>query len=604
MVTAQKIEQAVVGVKDRTSLLQGLLADTLHWPIPEDVEQLDDLGYGWTEEDLHAQGLERHLLEGQIWQLPLRHGQPWGIFVVEFAHDKVYRTVLRQVLRGLVPSRRRPHNLPAWDHPNLLFLCVTRDYKRITFAHFRGDNAQTARLTTFGWQTGGHRLRTVCEFNLPPLVWPEDDGANPDGWLKQWAEGFDKEPLTKDFFRRFDSAVAAIKADLENLQDLGSAEAYSRAQLLLERMIFLYFLQNRGWLDQKRDYLLNHFLAHRERPDEFSYYNEFLEKLFWTLASAPGPGNRFTGVPFLNGGLFDDDEFAPTPNRMKNNPPLKVRNVTFAHVFDKLLEAFNFTVREDTPLDQDVAVDPEMLGKVFESIVLHAEAADPDAVAPDKRKATGSYYTPRIVVHFICREVLLQFLRRHGSGPDWDARLKALFELDAANGLSADAVARLRKLLSPQEGAALRDRLRDLKCCDPAVGSGAFPVGLLHELVVLRRIIETAANGYVDPIRKDGTRWLHDVKEKIVENCLFGVDIQQQAIEICRLRLWLSLVVDYDIGLDPFTAERQQFIEAIGRISQLPNLEMNFHRGDSLLDMISDVPVRIEVARWECGRSR
>ena len=89
--------------------------------------------------------------------------------------------------------------------------------------------------------------------------------------------------------------------------------------------------------------------------------------------------------------------------------------------------------------------------------------------------------------------------------------------------------------------------------------------------------------------------WLHDVKEAIVENCLFGVDIQQQAIEICRLRLWLSLVVDYDIGLDPFTAERQQFIQAIGQISQLPNLEMNFHRGDSLLDMISDVPVRIEL---------
>src|SRR5207249_7877490 len=86
----------------------------------------------------------------------------------------------------------------------------------------------------------------------------------------------------------------------------------------------------------------------------------------------------------------------------------------------------------------------------------------------------------------------------------------------------------------------------------------------------------------------------HDAKEEVVQSCLFGVDIQQQAIEICRLRLWLSLVVDYDLGLDPFTAERSQFQKAIGRISQLPNLEMNFHRGDSLLDMISDVPVRIE----------
>src|SRR5262249_32085753 len=147
----------------------------------------------------------------------------------------------------------------------------------------------------------------------------------------------------------------------------------------------------------------------------------------------------------------------------------------------------------------------------------------------------------------------------------------------------------------PQEGALLRDRLRDLKCCDPAVGSGAFPVGLLHELVNLRRLAETAANGYVDPVRQPGTSWLHDAKDDAVQHWLFRVEIQQQPIEICRLRFWLSLVVDYDLGLDPFGAERTQFLAAIRRISQLPNLEMSFHRGDSLLDLISDVRVRIEV---------
>ncbi len=166
--------------------------------------------------------------------------------------------------------------------------------------------------------------------------------------------------------------------------------------------------------------------------------------------------------------------------------------------------------------------------------------------------------------------------------------------MDATHGLTPDQLKALRELLKPKEAVIVRDKLRDLKCCDPAVGSGAFPVGLLHELVNLRRVVETAANGYVDPIRKKGTSWLHDVKEQIIEDCLYGVDIQQQAIEICRLRLWLTLVVDYDLGLDPFTADHTQFIDAIERISQLPNLEMNFHRGDSLLDLISDVPVRIE----------
>jgi hypothetical protein len=508
-------------------------------------------------------------------------GQPWGVFLVEFADAQVYRTALRQVLRGLVPSRRRDSSLPAWQHENLLFLCASGkelpsgadtvgaesfprpsgkgfpSYDRFTLAHFRGERAAKARLATFSWEQADKHLRTLCQFNLPALAWPEDGGEDAERWLGGWAKAFDKEPLTREFFKRFDRALEAVQADLQTHQNLSSAEAYSRAQLLLERLLFCYFLQNRGWLDQQRDYLLRNFEPHRSRPEAFSYYEDFVERLFWTLASAPGPGNRFAGIPFLNGGLFDDDEFAPTPLRKKHSPPLRVRNATFARVFDERLEAFNFTVREDTPLSQDVAVDPEMLGKVFESIVLHAEAADPDAVAPDKRKATGSFYTPRIVVHFICREALLQYLLTHLPGDNWRPRLRALFEIDATDGLDADDSARLRELLTPSEGATLRDAVRKLKCCDPAVGSGAFPVGLLHELVNLCRVVEAAANGYVDPVRREGAEWVHKTKAHLVENCLYGVDIQQQAIEICRLRLWLSLVVDYDLGLDPFTADER-----------------------------------------------
>lgn len=205
-------------------------------------------------------------------------------------------------------------------------------------------------------------------------------------------------------------------------------------------------------------------------------------------------------------------------------------------------------------MNQEVAVDPEMLGKVFESIVLHAEAADPDAVAPDKRKATGSYYTPRIVVHFICKEVLRQYLTARLPSEAFTSTLGELLEIDASDGLNEEELNRLRKLLVPSDASRLFPLLAP-KCCDPAVGSGAFPVGLLHELLNLRRIVETAANGYVDPVRKRGTSWLHRVKEEIIENCLYGVDIQQQAIEICQLRLWLTLIVDYDLGLDAFTAD-------------------------------------------------
>ncbi len=606
-----QIEAALKNCRDQQSFFDRLLNRVLGWPISD--AKLEDLAYAWSESDLSATGLDRHVVDSTAWQIaPLAQGQPFGIFVIEFKHPDAIlgrrgvAGVLRKVLRGLVSSRRKDAKLPSWRREHLLFIC-THKWQHFRFAYFqskpengeRGDSARAARgarLKTFGWGPGTSN-RTVCEFNLPKLQWPDDETKH-DAWVAAWSAAFDKESLTKDFFKRFNDALEAIKHDLEKHQGLKSAEAYTNAQLLLERLIFLYFLQKRGWLNQDRDYLHAELKNHIAKSEAFTYYKDFLDKVFWTLSSAPGSGGeRKPGLPFLNGGLFDDDEFAQPADQRKTNPPLKVRNATFAKVFSELLEAFNFTVTEDTPLSQEVAVDPEMLGKVFESIVLHAEAADPDAVAPDKRKATGSYYTPRIVVHFICQEVLYQYLRNHlpplAGAEGWGPRLRALLKLDASDGLEPDEIAELKKIVTAEQAAQVLALVKPLRCCDPAVGSGAFPVGLLHELVNLRRVLEGAANGYVDPHRGEGSTWLHHTKADIVQNCLFGVDIQQQAIEICRLRLWLSLVVDYDLGLDPWSAAKSQFHQAIERISQLPNLEMNFHRGDSLHDHICGVPIVI-----------
>ena len=598
MPTSAQIETALKQVHSQESFLQTLLGTTLGWPIG-DVQQVDDIAFGWSQQDLNTVGLERNVVEGSIWQIqPSATGEPWGVFVLEFKHEESLSPrrglagVLKKVLKGLVGSRRKDPALPSWKREHLLFIC-TYKWSHFRFAYYRSkpEEAGSVRLTTFGWSPDTSN-RTVVEFNLPSLEWP-DDTSNANLWVAAWAKAFDKEPLTKDFFRRFDNALDAIKADLQKYQQLSSAEAYTQSQLLLERLIFLYFLQNRGWLNQDRRYLPSRLIEHTKNPNGFTYYHDFLDKLFWTLSTAPLGAGRLPGIPFLNGGLFDDDEFLQPTNLRKTTPPLKVRNQSMQYVFDHLLEAFNFTVTEDTPLNQEVAVDPEMLGKVFESIVLHAEAADPDAIAPDKRKATGSYYTPRIVVHFICQEVLYQYLLSHLADNGWGPRLKALFSIDPTEGIDEEGKQLLKKTISPEQAVQVRSFVLPLKCCDPAVGSGAFPVGLMHELVNLHRVLETVANGYKDPVVAQGSEWLHRAKAQIVENCLFGVDIQQQAIEICRLRLWLSLIVDYDLGLDPFTAEKSQFSRAIEHISQLPNLEMNFRRGDSLHDHISGVPVVI-----------
>jgi len=228
---------------DSLSSLVGYLRDQLCWPI-DDYEP-DDLTFEWAADTLRVSEDKAAVLSGgQIRQLrSMVPNQPWGIFLVEFNDDRVHSGLLREILRGLVTNRRHDPHLPSWQHDNLLFICATRDYKRITLAHFRGEKFQKARLTTFGWQRENPYMRTLAEFNLPALVWP-DNPDDSDGWLKSWTAAFDKEPITRDFFKRFDKALLAIKADLETLQNFTSAEAYSRAQLLLERMIFLYFLQN------------------------------------------------------------------------------------------------------------------------------------------------------------------------------------------------------------------------------------------------------------------------------------------------------------------------------------------------------------------------
>lgn len=534
----------------------------------------------------------------QNFEILARHGDiASGGFAVIYGELKPFN---RSIQRTLVLQLRK-------RFPAALFLFAERGSigtprgARVHIVHAKVSGPASAdeasrRLILRRFRIGpGERYRTAAErlaklnLNARPGIGTLELGHICD-------EAFDKEALTDEFFKKLDRHIRDIETDLrENQSDLTPQEAFTQSQLLIERMVFLYFAQNRGWLNQEADYLVKNFAKFKRDGDGFGYYQEFLHRLFRSLAE-PSFGDRLEGIPFLNGGLFDDDEFRPAQSK------LKIRNETFAALFNDLLEAYNFTVREDTPLSQEVAVDPEMLGKIFESIVLHAESAGEEFQAPDKRKATGSYYTPRIVVHFICRENLrLYFVNRAGEladggkGATWPARVSRLFkEIETDDGFNETELKILREVLSPTEARRCIGVLNGLRTLDPAVGSGAFPVGLLHELVALRRVFECVANGYKDPIKGEGDTWKQKVKEHFIENSLFGVDIQQQAIEICRLRLWLSLLVDYELGVNPFEAERGKFIEAIAHISQLPNLEMNFRRGDSLHDYICGHPVRLD----------
>ena len=357
-------------------------------------------------------------------------------------------------------------------------------------------------------------------------------------------EAFDVEPVTTDFFRKykeiFEQALKAITGFDNNSEGDSAKRLFT--QTLFNRLMFVHFLSRKGWLsiNDDKDYLSA--LWNDYQGDEVkspptgkapNFYRDRLRLLFFTGLNNPdsrdlsdGASPLIGSVPFLNGGLFTEGDFDV------EDSPVAVPDDVIEGALKELFEKFNFTVMESTPFDIEVAVDPEMLGKVFEELV-------------NERHDSGAYYTPRPVVAFMCREALKGYLESKDTGVSVDA-IAGYIENRDTGGISVDAARRI--------GAALDE----ITVVDPACGSGAFLLGMMQELVDLQT---TLYNAGVD------SKSLHALKLHIIERNLYGVDIDEFAVNIAMLRLWLSLAIDFDGATPP----------------ALPNLDFKIVRGDSLL---------------------
>jgi adenine-specific DNA-methyltransferase len=429
--------------------------------------------------------------------------------------------------------------------------------------------------------------------------------------LRHVEEAFSVETLNKEFFRNFKTLFDALAAELrDNFKDwkkpvdAGERDpAAQEAQMLLNRLLFLSFVQRKGWLNRDQRYLSRHFNEYYASRKDDSYYREFLSRIFEIVStewisrdkvtahlSSQDPRNH--DLPFLNGGLFQDDDANDAETRRRRN--LRISNATFARLFSELFDVYNFTIREDSPLDIEVAVDPEMLGKIFEELILSEELG---AAGKSRRHDTGSHYTPRPVVHYLCREALAAWLEKRApfSGTnDAVTRIRSLLALDASEGVDDAIMTRLRDLFpSPDEADLLLKELGKLRACDPAVGSGAFPMGLLYELLNLAHLTTARTRGK-DPLDSDPD-WAYDTRKTLILSALYGVDVQPVPVEICKLRLWLSLLVDHEIRVRPLDCTRQEFQTALKRLDPLPNLDFKIRRADSLVDTIHGQ--RIEIQR-------
>ena len=395
--------------------------------------------------------------------------------------------------------------------------------------------------------------------------------------LDDLKEAFSVDALSKEFFDEYHRHYDRIIAELARQGNTG-AVFHDYVKKMMGRIVFLHFLQKKGWLNDDPEFLSKLFFLSPYKQD---FLEQELEPLFFGIFNTE-PDKReplfsqehwdlrwlaeWEKLPYLNGGLFERDEV----DKMKIKLPASL----FENLF-RFMASYNFTIDENDPDDADIGIDPEMLGKIFESLL-------------EDNKAKGAFYTPKEIVRYMCKESLIAYLNSKVNSDEVNSESK---ENQITNHDSL--VTAVRQFVEqhefPEELEPYREvldtALRNVKICDPAIGSGAFPMGLLNELWRCREALGeratspsqmgtqatglSQAGSLCSKEGQAGSLYPYSraaLKREIIENNIYGVDIEKGAIDIARLRFWLSIVVD---------AEKPE---------PLPNFDYKFMQGNSLIE--------------------
>ena len=482
-----------------------------------------------------------------------------------------------------------------------------------------------------------------------------------DELYNKWYETFDVSILNKRFFQELANwyfwAMDHVKfpEGIEKNKDIRNATNLIR---LITRVIFIWFIKEKKLVSDnlfRKDFLEKILIDFNKSKKSGNYYNAILQNLFFGtlnqkmnerkfaeshkgfIKSDQGIRNfyrypekfaisekeiikLFADVPFLNGGLFDcldktDEEskkeifvdgFTRNSKHQAHIPDYlffaKEQDVDLNEAFGtknknykvkgllNLLESYKFTIAENTPIEEEIALDPELLGKVFENLL----ASYNPETQTTARKQTGSFYTPREIVNYMVDESLMEYLKQNCSYlPELETRLRDLFSYSESPNP-----------FNEEETKLLIEAINNCKILDPACGSGAFPMGVLHKMVhVLTKLdngnkfwrglqrqkalddTETAYKEYNKEEREKRLLEINDVfdnnasdygrKLYLIENCIYGIDIQPIAVQISKLRFFISLIIDQN---------KKEGKENFG-IRSLPNLETKFVAANSLIGL-------------------
>ena len=417
------------------------------------------------------------------------------------------------------------------DEPLLLFTNRDCDELHIIYPDLSGSRPRLQRMVAHR----GKPARTVIQ--QIANLW-RDYGVAGKTIGEAIRNAFSVQPVTDAFFRdykdAYDAAVDLIATSVER------TDAEQFTQTLFNRLLFVHFVSHKGWLhlNGDTDYLNALWRNYQADPKATNFYTDRLTTLFFQGLNNPEPkdqaqrDNPLIGhVPFLNGGLFEETGLDRHAEHAV--PDAAIEPMLHDGSEPGLFNRYNFTVTEATPLDTEVAVDPEMLGKLFEETV-------------NERNSNGAYYTPRPVVTFMCREAIKGYLSgRNIPGLDDDQIANLVDNRDP------DAI-------TPDHAPKIYDAVKNMKAVDPACGSGAFLLGMMQEILALNDSLFRATN------TSDS---LYNQKLGIISNNIYGTDKDGLAVSTAMLRLWLSLAVDYD---------------GDGTPAPLPNLEMKLVVGDAV----------------------
>lgn len=408
----------------------------------------------------------------------------------------------------------------------------------IKFSYDENNKEEVTNLKRFTYVLGEQIPIKTAYNQLKDLKYPS---------LIELENAFSVEKISKEFFTKYKELYFQLVKDITVVNDkktttteeqINHENSYKYLKdekiisfyikKLLGRIVFLYFVQKKGWLNDDRKFLSNLFFSYTKENPTANFYDAVLEDLFFNALNTKRENNKITlgskeyTIPYLNGGLFEEDEYDKTD--------LTITNEDLRQVLE-LFDSYNFTVIEDTPHDSEIAIDPEMLGRVFEDLL-------------EDRKEKGAFYTPREIVHYMCQQSIINYLLNfYGEDSLEDIKSLVIEEKTDTKFIRNNA-------------KDIKKYLEEIKVLDPAIGSGAFPMGMLHEIVsILSNLDKTADIG--------------QLKRKVIENSIYGVDIEHSAVEIAKLRFWLSIVVDEE---EP---------------TPLPNLRYKIMVGNSLIETIN-----------------